>query len=244
MLGIPEQLGGVMAEQSAVTAVVVAEALAHGDMGIALAALAPGAVATALGLWGDAEQQASYLPAFTSENAPAAALALLEPRALFDPLDARARARRREGGDWVLNGVKSLVPRAGEAELFVIAADAEGLGPALFILESSTNGLFVEPEPAMGLRAAATGRVVLEDARVPAGALLRRRQRRGDLSRVRAARADRVVRACRRHRAGGARLRDPLRQRAHRLRRTDLQPPGGRVRASPTSGSSWRACAC
>ncbi len=171
MLGIPEQLGGVMAEQSAVTAVVVAEALAHGDMGIALAALAPGAVATALGLWGDAEQQASYLPAFSSENAPAAALALLEPRALFDPLVLRASARR-EGGDWVLDGVKSLVPRAGEAELFVIAANADGLGPALFILESSTTGLFVEPEPAMGLRAAATGRLVMQDARVPAGALL------------------------------------------------------------------------
>jgi alkylation response protein AidB-like acyl-CoA dehydrogenase len=171
MLGVPEELGGVMAEQSAATGVVVAEALAHGDSGIALAALAPGAVATALGLWGDADQQATYLPAFTSENIPAAALALLEPRALFNPLTLTAKARRQEG-DWVLSGVKSLVPRAAEAELFVIAADAEGLGPALFIVESSTKGLFVEAEPAMGLRAAATGRVALEDARVPAAALL------------------------------------------------------------------------
>ncbi len=171
MLGVPEELGGVMAEQSASTGVVVAEALAHGDIGIALAALAPGAVATALGLWGDADQQATYLPAFTSESAPAAALALLEPRALFNPLTLETKARRREGG-WVLNGAKSLVPRAAEAELFVIAADAEGLGPALFLVESSTKGLFVAPEPAMGLRAAATGRVTLEDAQVPAGALL------------------------------------------------------------------------
>jgi len=151
--------------------VLVAEALAHGDSGIALAALAPGAVATALGLWGDADQQATYLPAFTSENVPAAALALLEPRALFNPLALTAKARRQES-DWVLSGVKSLVPLAAAAELFVIAADAEGLGPALFIVESSTKGLFVEAEPAMGLRAAATGRVALEDARVPATALL------------------------------------------------------------------------
>jgi alkylation response protein AidB-like acyl-CoA dehydrogenase len=171
MLGVPEELGGVMAEQSAATGVLVAEALAHGDCGIALAALAPGAVATALGLWGDADQQATYLPAFTSENVPAAALALLEPRALFNPLTLTAKARRQEG-DWVLSGVKSLVPRAAAAELFVIAADAEGLGPALFVVESSTKGLFVEAEPAMGLRAAATGRVALEDARLPATALL------------------------------------------------------------------------
>ncbi len=171
VLGVPEELGGVMAEQSAVSGVLVAEALAHGDMGIALATLAPGAVASALGLWGDAEQQATYLPAFTAENSPAAALALLEPHALFDPLALRTRARRREG-EWELSGLKSLVPRAAQAELFVIAADAEGIGPALFVVESSTKGLFVEPEPAMGLRAAATGRVLLQDARVPAGALL------------------------------------------------------------------------
>jgi alkylation response protein AidB-like acyl-CoA dehydrogenase len=171
ILGVPEELGGVMAEQSAVTGVLVAEALAHGDVGIALAALAPGAVATALGLWGDADQQSTYLPAFTADNAPAAALALLEPRALFNPLALSTKARRREG-DWVLSGLKSLVPRAAAAELFVIAAHAEGLGPALFVVESSTPGLFVEPEPAMGLRAAATGRVLLQDARLPAAALL------------------------------------------------------------------------
>jgi hypothetical protein len=170
-LGVPEELGGVMSERSAVTSVLVTEAFAHGDVGIALAALAPGAVATALGLWGDADQQAKYLPPFTGENPPAAALALLEPRALFDPLELTTRARREEG-EWVLDGVKALVPRAAEAELFVIAANADGLGPALFVVESATAGVFTEPEPAMGVRAAATGRVTLENARVPAGALL------------------------------------------------------------------------
>ena len=58
-----------------ITAVLAAEALAHGDMGLAVAALAPAAVASALGLWGDASQQATYLPAFVGEEVPAAALA-------------------------------------------------------------------------------------------------------------------------------------------------------------------------
>ena len=44
--------------------------------------------------------------------------------------------------------------------------------PALFLVESGTDGLSVEPEPAMGIRAAATGRVILEDVRLPASALL------------------------------------------------------------------------
>ena len=93
ILGVREQLGGVMHEQSATTSVLVGEALAHGDMGIAYAALAPGAVATAIGLWGSAEQEATYLPAFTGEDVPAAALALLEPRPLFDPLNLETKAR-------------------------------------------------------------------------------------------------------------------------------------------------------
>ena len=171
MLGVPEELGGVMHEQSAVTSVLIGEALAHGDMGIAYTVLAPGAVATAIGLWGSAEQEATYLPAFTSEDVPAAALAILEPRPLFDPLKLETKARR-DGEDWVLDGTKSLIARARECELFVVAAEAEGLGPALFVVESGTKGLAVEDEPAMGLRPAATGRLVIEGARLPAGALL------------------------------------------------------------------------
>ncbi|MBA3866856.1 MAG: acyl-CoA dehydrogenase family protein [Solirubrobacterales bacterium] len=171
MLGVPEELGGVMHEQSAVTSILIGEALAHGDMGIAYAALAPGAVATAIGLWGSAEQEATYLPAFTGEDVPAAALAILEPRPLFDPLQLETTARKK-GDEWVLSGAKSLLARATECELFVIAAEAEGIGPALFVVESGAKGLAVEDEPAMGLRPAATGRLLIDDLKLPAGALL------------------------------------------------------------------------
>ena len=171
MLGVPEELGGVMHEQAAVTSVLIGEALAHGDMGIAYAALAPGAVATAIGHWGTPEQEATYLPAFTGEDTPAAALAILEPRPLFDPLKLETTARK-DGDDWVLSGTKSLLARPKECELFVVAAEAEDLGPALFVIESGTSGLTVEDEPAMGLRPAATGRLLLEDVKLPAGALM------------------------------------------------------------------------
>src|SRR6201999_1956459 len=94
MLGVPAELGGVMEEGAATAAVLIGEALAHGDMGIAYAALPPGAVATAIGLWGSAEQEATYLPAFTGEDVPAAALAILEPRPIFDPLALDTTAKR------------------------------------------------------------------------------------------------------------------------------------------------------
>ena len=171
MLGVPEELGGAVDERSAVTSVLVAEALAHGDMGLAFAALAPAGVATALSLWGDADQQAAYLPPFVGDDVPAAALALLEPHALFDPLELETIAREKNGG-YVVSGVKSLVPRGAGAELFVVGAQLEGKGPALFLVESGTGGVTTEPEPAMGLRAASTARVHLEDVKLPAGALL------------------------------------------------------------------------
>jgi len=171
MLGVPEELGGVMHEQAAVTSVLIGEAFAHGDMGIAYAALAPGAVATAIGHWGTPEQEATYLPAFTGEDTPAAALAILEPRPLFDPLKLETTARK-DGEDWVLNGVKSLIARPKECELFLVAAETEDLGPALFVIESGADGLEIEDEPAMGLRPAATGRLLLKDVKLPGRALL------------------------------------------------------------------------
>ena len=171
MIGVPEELGGAGTERSTVTNVLVAEALAHGDLGLAVACLAPAAVSNALVLWGDETQQATYLPSFVGDNAPAAALAIQEPGALFDPFSLRTKAYRTSGG-FVLSGTKALVPRAASAELFVVAADVDGRGPALFIVESGTDGITVEAEPGMGLRAAGTGRLGLENVKLPFDALL------------------------------------------------------------------------
>ena len=172
MLGIPGELDGAFEERSAITSALVAEQLARGDMGLATAILAPASVATAIGLWGDADQQSTYLPEFAGEKPPAAALALLEPRPVFDPFALETKAKR-QGDGYVLDGVKSLVPRAADAELFVIAAALEGHGPALFIVEAKdAPGIAYEAEPAMGIRAAGTGRLTLSGLEVGAGSLL------------------------------------------------------------------------
>jgi alkylation response protein AidB-like acyl-CoA dehydrogenase len=175
ILGLPEALGGLSGERTAMAGTLVAEALAKGDLGIAVAALAPGSVATAIGLWGTDEQQATYLPAFTSPGGssgpPAAAIALTEPAVLFDALEPSTTARRT-GDGYVLRGVKSLVPRGVDAELFVVGARIEGGGNALFLVEAGTDGLQVEAEPAMGVRAASLTRLVLDVVEVPAHALL------------------------------------------------------------------------
>jgi alkylation response protein AidB-like acyl-CoA dehydrogenase len=173
MLGVPEEMGGVFDERSAITSVLVAETLAHGDLSLAVAALAPAAVPTAISLWGDGEQQSKYLPPFVGEDVPAAALAIIEPRPVFDPLQLETQATPADDGGFTLSGTKSLVPRAEDAELFVVAADVVGgKGPGLFIVESGAEGIFTEPDPGMGLRAAGTQRLVLENVSVPKSSLL------------------------------------------------------------------------
>ncbi len=170
LLNVPESLGGLSEERSVVTGVLVNEALAYGDMGQAVACLAPASVATAISLWGTDEQQQTYLPAFTGDDVPAAALAVAESRPLFDPFELQTTATATEGG-YRLTGVKSAVVRGTEAELFVVAAALDGT-PRLFVVESSTPGLTLAADPSMGLRAAGLTKLSLDGAVVPETALL------------------------------------------------------------------------
>ena len=169
-INIPEEFDGIAAHRSAVTNVLVAEALGYGDMGLALPILAPGGVASALTHWGSADQQATYLPEFAGEKVPQACVAIVEPHPLFDPTNLRTTAVRTPSG-YRLDGVKSLVPAAADAELFIVAAQLNGK-PALFIVESSTPGLTVKADPSMGIRAAALGQIELNKVSVPLTARL------------------------------------------------------------------------
>ena len=156
-INIPEDFDGIAEHRSTVTNALVVEALAYGDMGQALPILAPGGVASALTHWGSADQQATYLKEFAGEHVPQACLAIAEPHALFDPTMLKTTAVRTPSG-YRLDGVKSLVPAAADAEVFIV--------------ESSTKGLTVKADPSMGIRAAALGQVELDKVTVPLSARL------------------------------------------------------------------------
>lgn len=169
-INVPEDFDGIAAHRSTVTNALVAEALAYGDMGLALPILAPGGVAAALTHWGSTDQQATYLAEFAGESVPQACVVIAEPHALFDPTMLKTTAVRTPSG-YRLDGVKSLVPAAADAELFIIAAQLNGK-PALFIVESASNGLTVTADPGMGIRAASLGRIELNKVTVPVSARL------------------------------------------------------------------------
>ncbi|GAA2370126.1 MULTISPECIES: acyl-CoA dehydrogenase family protein [Gordonia] len=170
MINVPEAFDGAATERGVVTNALVAEAMAYGDMGLALPLLAPSGVATTLTNFGSDGQQRTYLPDFAGENVPSSAVVIAEPRPLFDAFDLQTKAKRVPSG-FRLSGVKSFVPAAGSAELFIVGAQLDGR-PALFIVESDSQGLVIEADPGMGLRAAGMGRLLLDDVAVPATALL------------------------------------------------------------------------
>ncbi|WP_111655984.1 acyl-CoA dehydrogenase family protein [Isoalcanivorax indicus] len=163
---VPESLGGAASERSPVTTMLIAEDLAWGDMGQAVAILSPMSVANALTHWGSADQQARYLPAFAGEQPPKAAIAVTEPHLMFDPMKLKTRATR-EGDHYVLNGTKALVPLAAEAELFLVAAQTDS-GPAVFIVEGGSEGLSAGEDPSMGIRASGQRPLILENVKVSA----------------------------------------------------------------------------
>lgn len=171
LMAVPEALGGAATQRSPVTTALMAETLGWGDMGQAAALLAPVGVANALASWGSQEQQGRYLPAFAEDNPPDAALALLEPGAMGDASAPRLKGRKH-GEHWVLDGEKALVPLGPFADLLIVSADLEELGPRLLLIEGDSEGLSARAEPAMGLRAASLGRLRFKNVLVERGAIL------------------------------------------------------------------------
>jgi alkylation response protein AidB-like acyl-CoA dehydrogenase len=169
-LSVAEEQGGAATVYDPMTGALIAEDLAHGDFSIAYALLAPMAVANAISRWGDQGQQETYLASFVDEKPPKAAIAIQENHVLFDPTKLGTVAKS-SGAGYVLNGQKAILPLAGEAEIYLVAAQLNDQ-PRVFIVEAGTPGLSWAHEPAMGLKAAQTGTLILENVSLPPSALL------------------------------------------------------------------------
>ena len=136
----------------------------------------PAAVSTAIGLWGDADQQSTYLPEFTARTSPprrsrSTSRATLRPLRAQDqaaPRRRRLHPRRRQ----VAGRARPPTPSCS------YRAPSSTAGPALFIVEARTDGRPGRAEPAMGLRAAGTGEAQARRRQAPGRSAPRRRRPR------------------------------------------------------------------
>jgi alkylation response protein AidB-like acyl-CoA dehydrogenase len=165
---VPEEYGGYGQGSSVVTGAVIAEALANGDLAIAVHALSPRLVIDAVVQLGSDEQKKRVLPAYCTEKFVAGAAAVSEPSWDFSVANMATTAHK-DGGNWRLSGSKCLVPLANDAPYCVVyAKDEQGVIGA-FLVERGTPGFTVgEREKNLGLRALESYGVTLDDCRVPA----------------------------------------------------------------------------
>src|ERR1700753_3376132 len=124
--------------------------------------------------FGTDEQRKVWVPRLASMDV-IASYCLTEPGAGSDAGALSTRAVK-QGGDYVLDGVKQFISGAGVSDVYVVMARTGGEGPrgiSACIVEKNTPGLsFGGQEEKMGWNAQPTAQVVLDGVRVPADAML------------------------------------------------------------------------
>lgn len=168
---IPEQYGGFGESHSAVSGVLAAEELAYGDPAMALYLMTPNLFALPILHCGTEEQKEKWLPRVIEGGFAPYTAALIEPRWNFD-VHALHTTAEREGDYYELNGHKTYVPLAADAQSFLIYA-REGDTTQAFLVDRTTEGLTIlERENHMGIRALPTYGLRLEDCHVLASCRL------------------------------------------------------------------------
>src|ERR1700757_3865758 len=127
--------------------------------------------------FGTDEQRKEWIPRLAPMDA-IASYCLTEPGAGSDASALNTRAVK-QGGDYVLDGVKQFISGAGASDVYVVLARTGGpekpgpRGISAFIIEKGTPGLsFGALEDKMGWHAQPTAQVILEGVRIPADAML------------------------------------------------------------------------
>jgi acyl-CoA dehydrogenase len=171
-MNVPEEYGGL--GLSLFEEILVGEELAYGCSGIALCITINNLAALPLLVAGTGEQQQEYLGRLVSGKL--AAYALTEPGAGSDVVNIKTTARR-EGNEYVLNGVKTFISGATVADWYTVFAytnpDKRYNGMSAFVVDRNSPGLSVsKPFDKMGQRASDTAEIVLDNVRVPALNLL------------------------------------------------------------------------
>ena len=120
--------------------------------------------------YGSEEQKQEWLPRMAAGDA-VGCFGLTELDAGSDPSSMRTRARR-DGSDWVLDGVKMWITNAPVADVAVVWAGTDE-GVRGFVVPTSSPGFSVrEVTGKLSLRASLTGEITLTGVRLPESAVL------------------------------------------------------------------------
>jgi alkylation response protein AidB-like acyl-CoA dehydrogenase len=166
----PEAYGG-FGERSAVTGVLAAEEMAWGDLAGTLAVMTPGLFVMPILLMGSEEQKKQWIPTVIEGDWPKFTAALIEPTFDFDPNELKTTATA-DGDEYVLSGVKTMVPFAENAEALVVYANLDGATRGFIVPKGADRLSLSMQEKLMSLNALPLYRVTLGGVRIPKSHLL------------------------------------------------------------------------
>ena len=165
---VPEQFGGADGTLMMVTLAV--EALSTVDAAAAIQVDVQNTLVNyPINRYGNAEQHARLLTRLTSGTI--GAYALSEPDSGSDAFALATRANRIDGG-WSLSGAKAWITNGGEADIFVVFANAKPeagyKGITAFVVERGMPGFSVgRKEEKLGIRASSTTALHFDNCVVP-----------------------------------------------------------------------------
>jgi cyclohexanecarboxyl-CoA dehydrogenase len=168
---IPVELGG--RGESRLTSGMITEQVSTGDFNVAYIQVVGSLVGQILAGNARPDVAQEWVPKICSGE-EIVGIGLSEPHAGSDAGNPRLRAVR-DGGDFVLNGVKSLSLCGDAAAAVVFARTADegrGRGISAFVVELNQPGVTKEPYSDMGTKAVRRGAAHFADVRVPAGNML------------------------------------------------------------------------
>ena len=146
------------------------ELLGTADASIALSVEIHNAVAEGIFKFGTTQQKANLLPSLTSGKT-LASFALTEPASGSDARTVRTTAKPTKD-DYVINGSKTFITNAGEADVYMVFARTEK-GPSCLLVEAPNPGIrFGAPMSKLGMRGSKTSEVTFEDCHVPKDSLV------------------------------------------------------------------------
>jgi len=170
---VPEQYGGAGAD--ALATVLVIEEVARVCVSSSLIPAVNKLGSFPVMLSGSDELKHRYLPRLAAGEGDFS-YALSEPGAGSDAGGMTTRAVR-DGGDYVLNGVKRWITNAGESQFYTVMAvtdpDKRTKGISAFVVEKSDVGVsFGPPERKLGIKGSPTREVYLDQVRIPASRMI------------------------------------------------------------------------
>ena len=164
-LGIPEAYGGMEIAQDATSQALALEALAYGDLSLAMSLSLPMLTAKIITEHGSEEQKKELLKKYSDGSMFHVGLGINNSSIMGNASNSSVSVDE-SGEELILNGTKTGIAFAEEATSFLISATSESGESNLYVLDKDTEGLEITSKEFMGLKGLPLSEINLSNCKI------------------------------------------------------------------------------